>query len=120
MSKVLDVANFEGIIVPGDIYILTGCSNPGMDAGPIKDLYTIRSIGQILSAIDMEMEIVLAEMYEYRRFLGVYKKNHQRCEITLLCYDKTLEKEVTYSLFLHRIQTFEENLCEVKRIFGIS
>jgi hypothetical protein len=120
MSKVLDIANFTGIIKPGDIYIITSDAGRGADAGPIEYLYTIRSIEEIPSAIEMEMEIVLAEMYEYRQFLGVNKNGDQRCQIMLLCYDKAVEKEITYSFFLHRIQTFEESLCDVKRMFGIS
>jgi hypothetical protein len=119
MSKLLDIATFTGIIKPGDIYILTGESRPGADAGPIEYLYTIRSVEEIAPAIEMEMEIVLAEMYEYKQFLGLSKKDCQICEINLLCYDKTLEKEVKFSLYLHKIQTFEENLREIKRTFRI-
>jgi hypothetical protein len=120
MSKILDISNFIGIIKPGDIYILIEDESPGADPGPIEYLYTIRSIEEIAPAVQMVMEIVLAEMYEYKQFLGVSKKNCGVYQIKLLCHDRTAEEDVNFSLYLHRIQTFEENLCEVRRNFGIS
>jgi hypothetical protein len=120
MGKAIDMACFTGIIKPGDIFILCEEADPGADAGPIEYMYSIRSIEEIAPAVEMVMEIILAEMYEYKHFLGVRKKDCQIYEILLMCYDKAGEEEINYSLYLHKIQTFEENLRDVKQLFGIS
>lgn len=120
MSKTLDAREFRGIIKPGEIFILKEEADPGYDPGPIEYLYTIRNATEIACAIQTDMEIILTEMCEYKEFLGVKEREGRIYEIMMLCYDKAAEKDINYSLYLHRIQTFEENLCEIKRTFGIS
>ena len=119
MTKDLDISKFIGIINPGDIYIISEQADPEWDPGPIEYIYTIRSATEIASAVEMEMEIVLADIFEFRRFQSVTKTQYESYQIMLLCFDKADRKEVSYSLYLHKLRAFEEKFCKIKRTFGV-
>jgi hypothetical protein len=120
MNKKIDPACLAGIIKPGEVYILNEEDSSEGDPGPIEYLYTIRCTDEIAPAIEMEMDIVMAEYYEYKEFLGVKKECENCYRFTLLCYDKKEEKEIEYLIYLHRICAFEEMLVDTKESFGVA
>lgn len=117
MNKVFNGVSVAGIIKPGHLYIFDESANRGWPPEPIEYLYCIREEREILSALDMEFSIVLTEDYELRKFLGIRKVNRNCHEFKMLCYEKYSDREIKYSLYLHRIQTFEECLSKTKKLF---
>lgn len=120
MNKKIDPAYFAGIIKPGEVYILTFEQDREGDPGPIEYIYTIGCPDEIPPAIEMEMGIVLIDLYEYREFLGVKMESENCFRLMLLCYDKEEEKEIHYEFYLHRIHTFGEMLINIKLRFGVA
>jgi hypothetical protein len=107
----------SGIIQPGHIYILCSESERGGYPEPIEFMYTIRAEHEILPAIDMEMNIVLASMYDLRKFCGVGKISDNCHQFKMVCYDKEGDRTTLYSLYLHRIMSFEEGLKSLKELY---
>jgi hypothetical protein len=93
---------------PGDIYILDERESRCYDPGPIEYMITVRSVDEIMPAIKLHFYIV---EYELRAFIGCAKLSDYSYELKMLSYDPD-EGVKKYSLFLHRIKTFNEILEE--------
>jgi hypothetical protein len=120
MKIAIDIAVFEEVIKPGEIFILNeACDGEGEDRRPIEELYWIRSAEEIIGAIEMEIGIYLAEYYEFRRLNGIRKVGEGCYELALVCYDRQEEKDQSYPLFLHRINSFGEMLAKAKELFDV-
>lgn len=120
MNKKINPAYFAGIIKPGEVYTLSFQGERGGDLGPIEFIYTIRSADEIPLAIEMEMDIILAELYEYKEFLGVKMESENCFQLMFLCFDKEKNTEIHYGFYLHRIHTFGEMLINIKLRFGVA
>jgi len=120
MNKIFDEVSVAGIVSPGDIYIFCDDQERGSAPGPLEYLYIIRNEKEILRALDMELCIVMAEYFEPIKFLGVRKVNASCHEFNMLCYDRKSNEELKYTLYLQRIQSFEESLIQVKKIFRVT
>jgi hypothetical protein len=119
MKITIDTASFQGVIKPGEIFILSGQGDGWSDLRPLEELYWIRSAEEIAGAIEMEIGIYLAELYEFRKFNGVRKISDSCYELELLCYDRQEVKDELYRLFLHRIDSFGEMLVKAKELFDV-
>lgn len=119
MNKIFDGVSVAGIIKPGNIYIFCDNQDRGADPEPIEYLYVIKDDKEILQALDMELCIVMARHFEPIKFLRTRKVNKDCHEFSVLCYEKDSKEEVKYTLYLHRIQSFEEALTQVENIFGV-
>ncbi len=119
MKIAIDKACFDGIIKPGEVFILSEEDVGWPDLRAIEELYWIRGAEEIVGALEMEIGICLAEDYEFRKFNGVRKVNESCYELDLICYDREEEKEEPYPWYLHRIDSFGERLVKTKEIFGI-
>jgi hypothetical protein len=117
MNKLFDGVSVVGIVVPGETYIFSEKASPGWDPGPISFLYLIRKDEEVLTALEMELCTVLAEMYEVKKFLGMRRRTKDCYEFRCRCFEKELEQVENVCLYLHRVKTFEERLEEVKALF---
>jgi hypothetical protein len=115
MHQVLENISLSGIIAPGDVYILSAEKYQGWDPGPIDEMYILTHDEDLLPAFEMELCIFLADLYEPRKLIKWGEILDGCYEFRFLCYDKTDEKEIGYSLFLHRLPTFSEKLACVKK-----
>jgi hypothetical protein len=117
MHTAFQTLSVAGVIEPGQVYILSCESHRGLPADSIESTYTIRSEHEILEALDMEMNIVLADWIELRKFLSIQKVCDDCHEFRLLCYDKESEHRIVFSLYLHRIRSFTEELYRISELF---
>jgi hypothetical protein len=117
MNSKFEGVSTAGIINPGDLYIIFEEPNRGGDPGPIDFIYAIRKDEDILPALDMEMCMMMAESYELIRFEGVTRISSDCHEFKMFVYDKEDDEEREWSLYLHRIVTFEEKLQAAKELF---
>ena len=118
MNSLLKDVSVSGIINQGHVYILEEFLSRDCELGPIGYLFILTQEEQILPALDMTMCTILAETYELKQFLGCFKISENCYEFKMFCMDKGDDIEVEYSLYLHRLMTFEEKLAWVKAIFG--
>jgi hypothetical protein len=112
-KKPIDIKLFEGVIVPGETYLLLSEAHSHSDAGPIEDLFTIRTMEDIVTAIE-GVDLIITERFEYRELLEVRNRNNDRCTLRLWCHDKKIKKNRPLYLFLHRIPDAGEMLNQVK------
>jgi hypothetical protein len=117
MHTVFQSLSVAGVIEPGQVYILCCESHKGLPAEPIELTFTIRSEHEILEALDMEMSIVLADWIELRKFLSIQKVCDDCHEFRMLCYDKESEHRIVFSLYLHRLRSFAEELDRIRELF---
>jgi hypothetical protein len=113
MNKLFDGIVVTGIVIPGETYIFSENASPGHDPGPLRFLYVIRRDEEILQAVEMEFCIVLAEMYELRKFLGIRRLSGDCYELRCRCFERQLKQVENVRLYLHRVRTFKERLEEV-------
>jgi hypothetical protein len=66
----------------------------------------------------MEVCIMMAEYCELISFAGITKISDDCHEFKMFIYDKEEGGEREFSLYLHRIVTFEEKLRERKNLFS--
>ena len=104
-----------GLIVPGEIYLLSGGHERVWNYGALDHMYILKEEKELLPALEMEFFIVLAGAFELVRFLGV-------CKIDENCYEfkfeytwKRFKKKDISSMYLRRIPSFSERLDERKR-----
>ncbi|HET6256659.1 MAG TPA: hypothetical protein VFE32_21470 [Puia sp.] len=116
-KKPVNVNLLNGVIVPGETYFLLSESHSHLDAGPIEDLFTIRTTEDLLAAIEA-MDLVIFERFEYRRLLEVRSRDHDRSTLRLKCYDKMRKLNRPIYLFLHRIPGVGEMIKQVKERSG--
>jgi hypothetical protein len=120
MKITIDIGAFEGVIQPGDVFILNEePDGEGEDLRPIEELYWIRSAEEVIGALEMEFGIYLAEDYEFRKFNGIRKTGENCYALDLVCYYREGKKEDPYPLFLHRVQSFGEMLVKAKELFNV-
>ena len=119
MKITTDKAFFDGVIGPGDIFILSEEPDGDCDPGPIEQLYWIRSAEEIMGAIEMVIGIYMAEYYEFRKLNGVRKIAESCYKLDLVCYDRQEKKDEPYPLYLHRIDSFGEMLVKTKELFDV-
>jgi hypothetical protein len=117
MNHLLKEISVAGIIKPGEIYVINETPDRGWDGRPIEYLYTITCAEEIRPALEMEMAI-LAECYEIRRFLGQVNMSNDCHRFILLCSEKSKNREIEYSFYLHRLWSFQQKLASVKEIYG--
>ncbi len=117
MNNVFNEVSVAGIIEPGQLYIFDDGAHRGWSPEPIEYLFCIREDKEILPALDMVYCIILAEDYELIEFLAARKLNKNCHEFKVLLNEKDSGKKVKRSLYLHRIQTFNEYLARTKRLF---
>jgi len=113
-KKPIDIKLFEGVIVPGEIYLLLSEAHCHSDAGPVEDLFTIRTTEDIVAAIE-GVDLIIAERFEYRELLEVRRFDNDRCVLRLWCYDKKRKRKQNrpFYLFLYRIPGTGEMLNQV-------
>lgn len=119
MKIAIDKACFDGIIKPGEVFILSEEGDGWPDLRAIDEIYWIRSAEEVVGALEMEIGIYLAEEYEFREFNGVRKVGDSCYELDLVCYDRQEEKDEPYPWYLHRIDSFGEMLVKAKELFGV-
>jgi len=62
MKITIDRTAFDGIIQPGDVFILSQePDGEGEDLRPIEELYWIRNVEEIVGALELEIGIYMAE-----------------------------------------------------------
>lgn len=115
MNELFKHVDVTGIIKPGENYYLMSDSEPDC----IDHLYLISRDEDILRALEMEMCVVLAEAYTVLRFDRLVRISDACYEFRMLCYEVDYEKEVEFSMYLHRAVTFEEELEQVLKNFGV-
>jgi|HubBroStandDraft_2_1064218.scaffolds.fasta_scaffold20217_3 hypothetical protein len=113
-KKPIDITLFEGVIIPGETYLLLSEAHSHSDAGPIEDLFTIRTTGDIVAAIE-ELDLIITERFEYRELLEVRNRDNDRCVLRVWCHDKKRKLNRPLYLFLHRIPGAGERLNQVKK-----
>lgn len=117
MHKIFEDVSVTGIIMPGHLYIIEECSNRGFPADLIDYLYLISEEKHIMRAMDMEFKIICEDEYELVKFLGIRKRNQNCHEFKVLCCSIKEKKKITKSMYLHRIESFEERLIRTNKIF---
>ena len=96
------------ILQPGGMYIISPEKGNIWDRIPIDWLYVITRDEEILPALHMEMCVFVAELYELKGFVKWSEVLVDCYEFRFRCLDKAANREIGYSLFLHRLQTFKE------------
>jgi hypothetical protein len=114
-KKPIDIKLFEGVIVPGETYLLLSEAYTHADAGPIEDLFTIRTMEDIVAAIE-GVGLIISERFEYRELLEVRRYDNDCSSLRLWCLDKKRKRKQNrpFYLFLHRIPGAGEMLSQVK------
>jgi hypothetical protein len=118
MNSLLKDIPVSGIIEQGQCYVLDEFEGSMFLIEPIDCLYVITSEQEIVRALDMTMCIIFEEAYEVRAFLGCLKISRDCHQFKMRCFDKQEDTEIDYSLYLHRIRSFEEELARVTELFG--
>ena len=117
MNKIFEGVSVAGIVIPGNIYLFCDHHDRAGTPEPIEYLYIIKDEVEILRALDMELCIVMAESFDPIKFGGIHKISDDCHAFSMLCYEKDTTEEVKYTLYLHRIQSFEQALRQVENIF---
>jgi hypothetical protein len=117
-KKPINLNFFEAVIVPGETYLLHSERKSLSEAGPIENLYTIRSVDEIPAAIELEVDTLLSERYEFWELLDVCRLGDGRFMLRLWCHDKMKKRNGPFYLFLHRIPDAGEMLRQAKERFG--
>lgn len=116
MNKLFEKAQVAGIIAPGECYILNddsdGCRLE------LSILYLIRRDEDILPAIEMETCIVMEPYQDLLEFLGWERISEITYAFRMRCYFKEEAEVGEYTLYLHRVKEFVEELEEMKELFG--
>jgi hypothetical protein len=110
MHPVLASIPVTAIIQPGHIYVFCAEKERGWDPGPIDQLYVITRDEDILPALEMELCMILADWYELRHFVRCKEVLDDCYEFRFCCLDIAANKEIGYSLFLHRLSSLSEKL----------
>jgi hypothetical protein len=113
-KKPINLSLFQGVIVPGETYLLRSERKSLFETGSIENLYTIRSVDEMEAAIELEVDTRLPERFEYREFLEVRSLDDGRYMLRLWCHDKKRKRGVPFYLFLHRIPGAGEMLRRTK------
>lgn len=121
MNKVFDGVKFNGVVKPGETYILTE-ADPYLNS--IYELYTIRTDEEFLAAVDMIMVLICnlgIELLEYVGIEKIRKKGHdeETYEIRLQCRDNFDGKLYIERLVLERLHTFPEEAQRLKEYFPL-
>jgi hypothetical protein len=119
MHPVLASIPVTGIILSGHFYVFCAEKDPGWDPGPIDQLYVITREEDILPALELELCMILAECYELRQFIRCAEILDGCHEFRFHCWDKAANKEIGYSLFLHRLPTLAEKLAWARETITI-
>lgn len=109
MNKAFDGVSVSGVAQPGQAYIWAEVSDRGMCSDPIMYLYIMKTNEEILQGIDLEMT-VLDDIHEVKQFLGHTRISDDCYQFSLVCYDKEDDREIIFSLYLHRLISFQEKL----------
>jgi hypothetical protein len=112
-KKPIDIKLFEGVIVPGQTYLLLSEAHSHSDAGPIEDLFTIRTVEDVVTAIE-GLDRLISERFEYRELLEVKSRDDDRCVLRVWCHDRKRKQNRPLYLFLHRIPGVTEMMNQSK------
>jgi len=118
MNKIFNDVSVAGILVPGQVYVLSESQPDWIPTGPIEELFVIKSEAEILIALDMIYGQMFAEDYDLVEFSGIRKINDDCHEFRILCYDRKFEENVEFSQYVNRIRSFEEFGSQMKRSYG--
>ena len=117
MNAILASIPVTGIIRPGQAYILNSCDDHGMDHGPIDTMYIIARDEDIISALELEWCLVLPEMFQLTAFVRCAEVAEDVYEFRFRCIHVAYNMEIGYSLYLHRIMTFQEQVKWAREVF---
>jgi hypothetical protein len=112
-KKQIDLKLLEGMIVSGQTYLLLCEAHSHSDAGPIEDLFTIRTVEDVVTAIE-GLDRLISERFEYRELLEVRSRDDDRSVLRVWCHDKKRKKNRPLYLFLHRIPGVAEMMNQAK------
>ncbi|HEY4206895.1 MAG TPA: hypothetical protein VGM31_08785 [Puia sp.] len=87
MIKNLNNLLLDGIIVPGEMYILSECERD-WDVLSIEELCLIKEEHEIVEALEMEFLLVAAGEYDRIKFLMVRKIDKNSHEFLFECIEK--------------------------------
>jgi hypothetical protein len=118
-KKPIDLRLFEGVIIPGETYLLHIERESWLDAGPIENLYTVRSAEDLEAAFELEVDTLLGQQFEYREFLEVRSLENGRYMLRLWCHVKREKRGAPFHFFLHRIPGAPEMLRRAKERSGL-
>jgi hypothetical protein len=116
MHPALTELSTEGIVQPGQSYILLEHPENLIDVRPLYDTYTITSAEELLLALDMEISIPLELFYDVKQCVASSKISADCHEFQFTAYDKGDETDCTFSLYLVRIKTFAEHLAVITKL----
>jgi hypothetical protein len=109
MNKAFDGVSISGVAKSGQAYIWSDHADRDRFPDPIRYLYAMRTDDEILLAIELEMTL-LDDIHEVRKFLGHRRISDDCYQFNLICYDKEDDREIEFSLYLHRLMSFQEKL----------
>lgn len=112
-KKPIDITLFDGVIVPGETYLLSSEAHSHLDAGPIEDLLVVTTIEDLVTAIE-GLDLLIFDRFEYRELLEVKVRVKDRCTLRVWCHDKKRKINRPFYLFLHRIPRVGEIISQVK------
>lgn len=112
-KKPIDITLFDGVIVPGETYLLSSEAHSHLDAGPIEDLIAVTTVGDLVTAIE-GLDLLIYDRFEYRELLDVKIRVKDRCTMRVWCHDKKRKINRPFYLFLHRIPKVTEMISQVK------
>ena len=118
MNKIFNDVSVAGILVPGQVYILSESQSSLAPLESIEELFVIKREAEILISLDMMYGQMFAEDYELVEFLGIRKINDDCHEFRILCWDRKFKKNVERSQYVNRIRSFEEFVFEMETDYG--
>lgn len=106
MKSIFPAGTAFEIVAPGEMYVVSDCSDRGYDAGPIEFMYVISSNEQVGPAVELEFSYL--DDYTLKEYLGFEKIADGCFCFKVLFYNPIAEKDVVYERYLHRLQSLDK------------
>lgn len=113
-KKPININLLDGVIVPGETYLLSSEPHTHLDAGPIEDLIVVRTREDLVAAIE-GLDLLIYDRFEYRELLDVKSHVKDRSTMRVWCHDRKRKINRPFYLFLHRIPGVAEMISEVRK-----